>query len=278
MISISYQPTKGAFSVYSTSLIVWLAIAAAWCILLPICILVWWRKTRKAKLLPALVGAIVFTVFAKVLEAGLHMVCLLGDNPVARAINASPWLYMIYGGLAAGIFEETGRYVAFRWLLPKSRFPERDTAVTYGIGHGGFESILIVGLTFALYAAAMALYNSGGEAAALSLTKGDAAALSQLLGQMRGITPGACILNMIERAAAIITHIGLSVWVFLAVRDRTQRKWFPIAIAVHAIVDMPAAIYQKGMLPLWTVEIWAWVMALYILRSARKCYLEKTDP
>lgn len=261
-----------------TSTIVWTAIAAAWCILLPIGILIWWRKTRRARLLPAAVGALVFVVFALVLESLLHNVCVRGDNPVARAINASPWLYMLYGALAAGVFEETGRYVAFRWLLRKDKYPGRDTAVTYGIGHGGFESIMVAGVTFALYAVLMAMLNSGDESGALALAGGDAKALAQLMGQLQEITPGVCLLNMLERVGAIILHIALSVFVFLAARDRNQRKWFPIAIAVHAVTDMPAALYQKGLLPLWVGDLWLWLVALYALRSARKCYLERMDP
>ena len=262
----------------STATIVWMLITALFCTLLPIGLLIWWRRTRRAKLTPFFIGALIFVVFARGLEALLLMVCLLGDNPVARAINGNVWLYVLYGGLAAGIFEETGRYVAFRFLLTKKRFPERDTAVTYGIGHGGIESILLIGVTFALYAAIALLQQTGSHEQALALTNGDAASLSLVLGQIGGITPGACILNMVERTFAVIFHIALSVFVFVAVRNRAQRSWFPFAIALHAIVDMPAALYQKGMLPMWAVELWLAVAALYALRSARKCYLELTDP
>lgn len=262
----------------SGAAIVWLIVCAAWCILMPVGVLIWWRKTRGAKLTPFFVGALVFVVFAQVLEGLLHRVCVLGDNPVARAIDANPYLYMLYGALAAGIFEETGRYVAFRFLLSKKRFPERDTAVTYGIGHGGIESILLLGATLAVYAA-IALYQRAGDyASALALTKGNPAALAQLLGQLAHYTPGFCLLTMLERAAAFLLHIALSCFVFLAVRDRTQRSWFPFAVALHAIADMPAALYQRGMLPMWAAELWIWVVALYALRSARKCYLELMDP
>ncbi|MBO4915822.1 MAG: YhfC family intramembrane metalloprotease [Oscillospiraceae bacterium] len=261
-----------------TASVVWLIIVAAFCTLLPIGLLLWWRRTRKAKLAPFFVGALIFVVFARGLEALLHYACLLTDNPVSRAINGNTWLYVLYGALAAGIFEETGRYVAFRFLLPKKRFPERDTAVTCGIGHGGAESILLIGVTFGLYAAIALMTRTGNHEQALALTKGDAAALSLLLGQIGEITPGACIFNMIERVFAIILHIGLSIYVFLAVRDRTQRSWFPFAVALHAIADMPAALYQRGVLPVWSVELWLAVVSLYTLRSARKCYLELTDP
>ncbi len=262
----------------SISAIVWTCVAAAWCILMPIGILIWWRRTRRAKLTPFFVGALIFIVFTQVLEGLMHRVCVFGDNPVARAISANPYLYMAYGGLAAGVFEETGRYIAFHVLLPKRRFPERDTAVTYGIGHGGIESILLLGVMLALYAVVEILQRSGNYSAALTLVKGDARALAQIMGQMARFTPGFCVLTMIERVGAILLHIALSCFVFLAVRDRTQRSWFPFAIALHAIADMPAALYQRGMLPMWATELWLWVVALYALRSARKACLEAMDP
>lgn len=260
------------------SIVIWLCATALFAFALPIGTLLWWRRTRKAKLTPFFVGALVFVLFALVLEPMLHRVCVLGDNEIARAINANPYLYMLYGALAAGVFEETGRYVAFRLLIPKRRFPERDTAVTYGIGHGGIEAMLLLGVTYGLYAAIALLARSGDYSMALALAGGEAGDLAMMLGQLGQLTPGMCALAMLERVSAFLLHIALSCFVFLAARDKTQRSWFPFAIALHAIADMPAALYQRGMLPLWAVELWMVVFALYALRSARKCYLELMDP
>ena len=262
----------------TTATLVWLAIGAVFAFALPIGLLVWWRKTRKARLLPFFVGAAVFVVFALVLETMLHQVCVFGDNAVSRAINANPYLYMLYGGLAAGVFEETGRYVAFCWLIGKRRYPERDTAVTYGIGHGGIEAMLILGATYATYLVLALCWNRGNEPAALALAGGSAEALALLRGALGQITPGMCAVAMLERAGTLLFHIALSVFVFLAARDRRQWTWFPFAVALHAIADMPAALYQRGILPLAATEIWVWVVALYALRSARKQYLEAMDP
>jgi uncharacterized membrane protein YhfC len=49
------------------------------------------------------------------------------------------WLYAVLGALLAGLFEETGRFIAFKFLLKKRT--DRKTAISYGIGHGGFEAI-----------------------------------------------------------------------------------------------------------------------------------------
>ena len=44
----------------------------------------------------------------------------------------------------AALFEETGRYIAFRIFL--KNHTERETAVSYGLGHGGIECIIVLGL------------------------------------------------------------------------------------------------------------------------------------
>jgi uncharacterized membrane protein YhfC len=262
----------------STAALVWLGVGAAFGFALPLGLLIWWRVTRRAKLTPFFVGALTFTVFALALEPLAHRYFLLGDNAAARAIAANPYLYMLYGGLAAGLFEETGRYVAFRFLLTKRRFPERVNAVTYGIGHGGIEAALTLGVTYAMYAALALSLARGGEPAASAMAGGSAEALSALKAGLSAVTPGAAALAMLERAGAILLHVALSIFVFLAARDRSQWAWFPFAVALHAVADMPAALYRRGLLPLGIVEIWLWVVALCALRSARKRYLEATDP
>lgn len=260
----------------STSVMIWLACGALFCFALPIGLLIWWRRTRHAKLTPFFVGALTFFVFALVLEPLAHQFFLVSDNAVSRALNASPFLYAVYGALAAGVFEETGRYFAFSVLLTKRSYPERDTAVTYGIGHGGFEAMLLVGLSFLANIALAAYLNAGAPGAAAIPGLGEQ--VPALREALQTLTPGAILVSMLERAAAVLMHIALSCLVFLAARDGTKRKWFPLAILIHAVADFPAALYQRGVLPQAVVEIWLWVVTLYALRAARKRYLEDMDP
>ena len=71
---------------------------------------------------------------------GLHYLCILSDNAVSRAILSSPWLYMLYGALTAGIFEECGRFCMYKTVM--RRYDGRAAAVTAGIGHGGIEAMI----------------------------------------------------------------------------------------------------------------------------------------
>ena len=65
-----------------------------------------------------LIGAGTFILFAFVLENLFHALVLLVLFPNAETvIRGNIWLYGLYGGLAAGLFEETGRLLAFRFVL-----------------------------------------------------------------------------------------------------------------------------------------------------------------
>ena len=52
------------------------------------------------------VGAAVFVLFVLVLESGMHAL-VFGIS--GEGITKNIWIYALYGGLAAGLFEETGR-------------------------------------------------------------------------------------------------------------------------------------------------------------------------
>lgn len=243
---------------------------------LPIGLLLWWRRTRRARLTPFFVGAFCFAVFALGLEQLLHLVCLARDNPVSRAIHAAPWLYVLYGCLAAGVFEETARWFGFRVLLKKH--PGRNTAVTCGIGHGGAECMVLLGVNYLVYALLAAFCLTANQSALLAIAGGNAAALAELTVMLARFTPGTVALALLERAAALALHISLSVLVFLAARDRRARRYFPLAILLHALADIPAALYQLGLLPMPLTELCCCTAALSVLYLARRLYLEHLDP
>ena len=77
--------------------------------------LVWWAvKKHRANLSTILIGAGVFIVFALVLESIVHQIVLNG--PSGAAIQGKTLYYALYGGLMAGLFEETGRFLAMKFL------------------------------------------------------------------------------------------------------------------------------------------------------------------
>ena len=73
-------------------------------------------------------------------------------------------------------------------------------------------------------------------------------------------------LNIVERLLAMHFHIGLTVVVFYGVLS-ARKGYLPLAILLHMLMDTFPALYQRGVVPLWTVEVWAafWTVAVVII-------------
>ena len=215
-----------------TSSLIAMGAAAAFCALLPIGILIWWRRTERTRLLPALWGALAFLLFARGLEMGLHYLCILSDNAVSRAILSSPWLYMLYGALTAGIFEECGRFCMYKTVM--RRYDGRAAAVTAGIGHGGIEAMTVSAASMALYLVFALCWNAGDTDALLKLA-GSAETAQTVAASLGKYTVGYCLLACLERVSAEPRKARLSRLRHRPARDfRYARRALPVRLCQAA--------------------------------------------
>ncbi|MGI6020310.1 MAG: YhfC family intramembrane metalloprotease [Lachnospiraceae bacterium] len=206
-------------------------IGVAFSVLFPLLLLVIWKLKTGEKLWCFISGAICFVVFAMILENILHRFCLTGDNAVANAITSSPVLFTLYACFAAGIFEETGRFFGFKVLLKKHR--NKECSVAYGIGHGGIEVIILLGITYFMYLLAQ-----------LGVSFGDETVNAQIIAAAESIPVSSACIAVFERISAMMIHIGLSMVMFTAVNKRRSFGMYPLAILLHALADAPAALFQ----------------------------------
>ncbi len=228
-----------------------MAVGAVLGIAVPVCLAVWLMRKYRTRLSTILIGAGTFIVFALVLESIMHQLVLKGPN--GPAIMGNTLLFAVYGGLAAGVFEETGRFLSMKFLLKK----EPSTAlpgIAYGIGHGGAEMLIIFGVTMISNFVVSALINAGLSGILFAKVPEDAAAqLQAQLNQLQTVGAGTLLTGLWERISALVLHLGLSMLVWVAVRKGGKWLWlFPAAVALHAIVDAGAVMLQKsvGMVPL----------------------------
>lgn len=114
----------------------------------------------------------------------MHSLVLLKMGPVSKALSENLWLYALYGGLAAGLFEETGRYLTMRFLM-KGKWT-RENALMYGAGHGGLEAVLILGMASVNNLIYSVMINTGSLVSALSENMDSQQVLESLapLGQL----------------------------------------------------------------------------------------------
>lgn len=243
--------------------IVFMAVSMLITVGLPVALYIIFHKQFGGKFLPAIIGALAFIVFALVLESLLHQLVLRPDETGSIALLQKPFLYVLYGTLVAGVFEETARFVSFLFL--RRNYHGVGNALTYGVGHGGAEAILLVGFAMFNNIVLALTINNGGLGAILApLDAATAAQVQAGADQMIGYPPYMFLLAGAERVFALVIHIALSVLVYYAV-TRAGKWWlYPAAILLHALCNVPAALLQAGVLSdMLLVEALTLLMAVF---------------
>ncbi len=251
-----------------------MGIALAIALLLPIVLLVvWMKRNRGIKMSPFWAGAAVFVIFSLFLEQILHYFVLIRPSELSEFVNGNQWAFVLYGSLAAGVFEETGRFLAFKTVLRNKK--ERENAITYGIGHGGIESILVVGVSMASSMIMILTVRSlGGVDGYVALVPENTKDVVRAAVESLLLTPSYYfVLAGIERIATIIFHIALSVFVFSAARNSAKWYFYPLAIFIHMFLDIFAVLYQRDVLgSLVVIEIIIAAITALTAYSAYRIY------
>jgi uncharacterized membrane protein YhfC len=177
-------------------------------------------------------GALIFFVFQLITRVPLVIVIQRAIAPQLQASTALLYTWLAILALTAGVFEEVGRYVAFRWLM---RHEEKtwSKAVMYGLGHGGLESILLVGGGAILFLINIIVISS------INLNSIPVAQRTQVAQQLAAISAQPVwfpLLGAWERLWTIPIQVALSVLV-LQVFRRNNIGWLWLAILAHAVVD-----------------------------------------
>ena len=265
--------------VIGKSAVVSLTITVILMIAIPVCFFICCRRKHReqTKISWLIAGAAGFVISARMLEVGVHYFCIVADNPVSRFINGNTAAFVIYGITMAGIFEECGRLIILKYILKKDR--TRENAVIYGIGHGGIEILTVLLPAMILYLAIAVMFSQGDTEAALktlNITEETATAALPSVQAAAAFDYAMMAMNVMERLLAMLIHIGLTVIVYYGVVN-AKKLCLPAAILLHMLADTFPALYQRGILPLWAVEIWIAFWTLMIMLIAAKLYKRMSE-
>lgn len=260
----------------STLSIVFMAISAVLAILVPIALIIFMGIKKRLNWKAMMFGALLFLVFVLLLERIMHIL-VLGSDPTKSVIFNNPILYMLYGGFAAGIFEETARLLGFKFLIKVRENESIHTGISYGLGHGGIEAILLGGLA-AVGNLVISIMLNGGALNALTATMGGQQldVFNKSISSLITTPSYLFLITGVERMIALALQIALSLFVFKAV---TEKKWqfFAYAILIHAGIDMPAVLFQKGIITnVFLLEGTILVLTLIVIFAAFR--INKKEP
>jgi uncharacterized membrane protein YhfC len=218
-----------------------MAVSAVVQIGMPVSLFIYFRKKYNAKILPFVFGVLGFVIFVLVLESSIHSIVFKSFS-----LREKPAIFIIYGIFMAGIFEETARFVSFNIL--KRKYEGIGTGLAYGAGHGGIESILLAGFSMMVSVIASVIINTGNIEIITNSFQGDTlTAINGWINSLLTSAPYMFLISGFERLSAICCQLSLSIIVFYSVY-RKKFYLYPLAVLLHAILDIPAAAYQVGVI------------------------------
>lgn len=243
---------------------VWLLLGAVLAVAVPVAIALLWKFKKKEPITTILIGAAAFLLFALILEKPIQNVLAfptamgLPDHALSRFLSANPVLLALVAALFPGVFEETGRLVAYKTVLKKRK--NRETSISYGIGHGGFEVVLLVGIAYIQYFAYAVMINTGLFGTIVEQVRAQAPSQVDSLNAVVTLLTGFSFADfgtaIVERVFAFLFHVGASILVFYACRDKKRVWLYPLAIVLHAALDFVAALCVFDVITLspWALE------------------------
>lgn len=208
-------------------------------LLLPLFISIYLIIRSKSFFKPILVGVLTFLIFQVFTRIYILQVILPTQVWYILFTYEYPIVYAFLLSLTAGLFEEIGRYIMMKYILRKMDIKK---ALAFGLGHGGIEAILFVGI-------------------ALVLTNPMLIDSQQLL--MSGL----------ERFSAIIFHLGFSVLVYQMI-FKSKKFNLLYAISLHTLVNFVSVVLMMNGVNMWIIEgvlfFFAIIMIIFIKSQWRE--------
>lgn len=222
-------------------------------ILLPLAAWIYFRRRFSLSWKLILAGGLTF-----IASQALHVPLVIGMGAFLQ--TTSLLISAVILGLLAGIFEETARYILFKFILKRSRTWKEGVLV--GLGHGGTEAV-IIGILAALTFVNMTVYRNLDLSTVPSIPADQLALAKEQVAAYWSAAPQVALLGFVERIFAMCLHLSLSVMVLYAIAHN-RPLWFWLALLWHAFVDA-VAVYLAQSLDALAVEGIIGVMALISL-------------
>lgn len=208
-------------------------------LLLPLFISIYLIIRSKLYFKPIIVGVLTFLIFQVFTRIYILQVILPTQVWYILFTYEYPIVYAFLLSLTAGLFEEIGRYIMMKYILRKMDIKK---ALAFGLGHGGIEAILFVGI-------------------ALVLTNPMLIDSQQLL------------ISGLERFSAIIFHLGFSVLVYQMI-FKSKKFNLLYAISLHTLVNFVSVVLMMNGVNMWIIEgvlfFFAIIMIIFIKSQWRE--------
>jgi uncharacterized membrane protein YhfC len=230
-------------------------------------IILWFYFARKFAISWKLVLAGGLTFIASQV---LHIPLVIGMGSFLQTVPLI--VNAIILGLLAGIFEETARYILFKFILKNTR--SWKGGILVGLGHGGTEALLL-GILAAISFVNMVIYKNVDLSTVPSIPPEQLELARQQVAAYWSAPWYMALVGFVERIFAICLHVSLSVMVLYAIAYR-RLIWFWLALLWHAFVDAVAVyvVQEVGILAVEGIVAVFALISLWIVFRMRPMFVE----
>ncbi len=197
----------------------------------PIVLLLRGISKKQGRISDFLIGFFTFFIIVVLVERIFHNLVF---RMTGLVLLKMPLLYALYGGAAAALFEESARLLIMGRLL-KKRGPEN--AFMYGVGHGGAEAMITVGMISINNLVLSFMINAGSIQSILKGLEGEA--LDQTLAVIRALQTApkySFFVGGAERGFAMVFHICASILMYASVKKK-KKSGIVLVYFLHFIMD-----------------------------------------
>ncbi len=183
---------------------------------------------------------------------GFFATQLLIRLPILTALQKQDWFlafaqnhlfaYSFSLAFTAGLFELAGRFAVAK-ILQKKLTCRRSLAA--GLGHGGIEAMLLVGMTYVNNLICIFLINSGGFDSVIAQNAAAGLDISQLeliRTQLVSTPPLLFALAGLERILTMTAHVAMSMIVCYGVAHKKTIPCLLTCLGIHTLIDLTAGI------------------------------------
>lgn len=216
-------------------------------VIIPIGFMIVYKKRYGVSIKSFFFGVSTYAIFSLVLVYVIHSI-VLGALPTGEWLTSNPIAYYIYMALVVAVCEEFGRYFVMKVLM-KEEAEDPHNALMYGVGHGGLEMVVLLGLIMFNNWMYSVTINAGEQNLLFEgIEENQVAAVQYMIDQLINTSPYAYMSEFVLRIAIFIFQIAASVLVWVAVTK--EEKWlFPFTIGLHFALELIYKLMKEYQVP-----------------------------
>lgn len=180
--------------------------------------------------------------------AGFYITQLVIRTTILSVLSMTEWfmqfvenyyfIYVLLLGVTAALFEVVGRYACAK-ILSKNELTFTK-AVSSGLGHGGIEAMVLLGITYINNLLYAVMINNGTVETVIAEAETAGVDLSQIYTFIETLvnTPAPMyLLAGYERILSMIAHVAMTLVVFYFMWKKQTAKGIGICVLYHTLLD-----------------------------------------